>query len=71
MTGQDIIAQLQGKNLGKRLLLPQNMLRSGEEIFLDDVTVADMEKALQVKTDIVKSSGYDFVNAVLGKEMVD
>ena len=71
LTGQDIIAQLQGKNLGNRLLLPQNMLRSGEEIFLDDVTVADMEKALQVKTDIVKSSGYDFVNAVLGKEMVD
>ncbi|NBJ94274.1 DUF512 domain-containing protein [Parablautia muri] len=66
LTGQDMIAQLQGKKLGERLLLPQNMLRSGEEVFLDDVTVMDMEKALQVKIDIVKSSGYDFVNAVLG-----
>ncbi len=66
VTGQDIIAQLKGKELGERLLLPQNMLRSGEEVFLDDVTVTDVEKALQVKTDIVKSSGYDFVNAVLG-----
>ena len=67
LTGHDIIDQLTGKPLGTRLLLPQNMLRSGEEVFLDDVTLQDMEKALQVKTDIVKSSGYDFVNAILGE----
>ena len=67
LTGQDIIAQLKGKELGDRLLLPQNTLRSGETVFLDDVTVSEMEKALQVKIDIVKSSGYDFVNAVLGE----
>ena len=68
LTGQDIIAQLKGKNLGERLLLPQNTLRSGEEVFLDDVTVEEMEKALQVKIDIVKSSGYDFVNAILRED---
>ncbi len=68
LTGQDIIAQLKGQKLGERLLLPQNTLRSGEEVFLDDVTVTDMEKALQVKIDIVKSSGYDFVNAILGED---
>lgn len=65
LTGQDIIAQLKGKELGERLLLPQNVLRSGEDVFLDDVTVSEMEKALQVKVDIVKSSGYDFVDSVL------
>lgn len=68
LTGQDIIAQLKGQKLGDRLLLPQNTLRSGERVFLDDVTVSDMEKALQVKIDIVKSSGYDFVNAILGED---
>ena len=67
LTGQDIIAQLKGKHLGEKLLLPQNVLRSGEEVFLDDITVSELENALQVKLDIVKSSGYDFVNAVLGK----
>ena len=67
LTGQDIIGQLKGKALGKRLLLPQNTLRSGEEIFLDDITLEEMERTLQVKTDIVKSSGYDFVNAILGE----
>ena len=68
LTGQDIIKQLKGKKLGERLLLPKNTLRSGEEIFLDDVTVEEMEKALQVKIDIVKSSGYDFVDAILRED---
>ena len=68
LTGQDIIGQLKGKELGSRLLLPHNVLRSGEDYFLDDVTVGEMEKALQVKVDIVKSSGHDFVCAVLGCE---
>lgn len=66
LTGQDIIRQLQGRSLGERILLPQNVLRSGEDYFLDDVTVGEVEKALQVQVDIVKSSGYDFVHAVLG-----
>lgn len=67
LTGQDLIAQLTGKKLGEALYLPQNVLRSGEEVFLDDVTVTEMEKALQVKVDIIKSSGRDFVNAVLDR----
>ena len=65
LTGRDIIHQLQGKKLGDRVLLPQNVLRSGEDYFLDDVTVEEMENALQVKVDIVKSSGHDFVHTVL------
>ena len=67
LTGQDIQKQLEGKELGDRLLLPQNVLRSGENVFLDDLTVEDLEKALQVRIDIVKSSGYDFVECVIGK----
>ncbi len=65
LTAQDIIAQIQGKPFGDRLLIPDSMLRSGERVFLDDVTVAEMEKTLQVKVDIVKSSGQDFVDKVL------
>ena len=65
LTGQDIIAQLTGKDLGERLLLPQNILRSGEDVFLDDIRVFEVEKALQVKVDIVKSSGYDFLDSIL------
>ena len=59
------MAQLKGAQLGDRLLIPENMLRSGEDVFLDDLRVPDVEKALQVPLNIVKSSGYDFVDAIL------
>ena len=65
LTGQDIISQLQGIDLGNRLLLPQNVLRSGEDYFLDDVTLSQLEETLQVRADIVKSSGRDFVRTIL------
>lgn len=65
LTAQDIMAQLKGKELGERLLLPQNVLRSGEDVFLDDYHLSDVEKTLQVGIDIVKSSGCDFLNSIL------
>ena len=65
ITGQDLKTQLKGKKLGDRLLLPCNMLRSQEEVFLDDVTVSELSEALQVKIDIVKSSGQDFIEAIM------
>ena len=65
LTGQDIMAQLKEADLGEKVLLPCNLLRSGEEVFLDDVTLEELEKALQVRVDIVKSSGQDLVYALL------
>jgi len=65
LTGQDIIAQLKDLDLGNRILLPQNVLRSGENYFLDDITLPELCETLQVKADIVKSSGQDFVQTIL------
>ncbi len=65
ITGQDLMAQLTGQALGSRLLIPSVMLRSGEDVFLDDITVGQLEKALQVPVDIVESSGYDFVTSII------
>ena len=42
ITGQDLEAQLKGRDLGEVLLLPENMLKSGEPVFLDDVTVGQL-----------------------------
>ena len=68
ITGQDIIAQLKGKELGSRLLLPCNMLKADEDVFLDDITVKEVSDALQVPVNIVKSSGQDLIDAILGPE---
>ncbi len=64
VTGGDIIRQLEGKDLGQVVLIPENMLRSGEEVFLDDITLEELKEALQVEVDIVKSSGYDLISRI-------
>ena len=66
LTGQDILGQLRGKNLGERLLLPACMFRSGEDVFLDDITLTEVQSTLQVPVNIVKSGGQDLVYGILG-----
>ena len=65
LTGQDLKKQLTGKELGKQLLLPCNILRTGYDVFLDVVTVVELEKSLQVNINIVKSSGRALIEALL------
>lgn len=65
LTGGDIIAQLKGKDLGDRLLLPANLLRSDEDVLLDDLTVSDIENALQIRVSIVQSEGQAFIDSML------
>jgi putative radical SAM enzyme (TIGR03279 family) len=65
LTGQDILEQLRNEHLGDKLLLPQNVLKSGEPIFLDDMTINELENSLQVPIYIVKSSGQDLIDAII------
>ena len=65
MTGQDIIAQLKGKDLGQVLFLPENVLRAGEEVLLDDLTLSDLAGALEKPVDIIGSEGKKFVDKLL------
>lgn len=65
ITGQDLKKQLEGKELGDKLLLPCHMLRDGEEVFLDDVTVQELSEALHVPIEIVDSDGAVLLHKVL------
>lgn len=69
ITGQDLLAQTKEKEIGNVLAIPCNMLRMGERVFLDDVTVEDVEKTLQVPVLIVKSSGLALLEAMFGYEI--
>ena len=71
LTGQDIIAQLKGKELGECLLIPESMMKADEEIFLDNITIVDLEGALQVNTRIVKSNGLDLVEFILKEKFYE
>ncbi len=66
LTGQDIIAQLKGKDLGTEVRLPESVVRAGTDVFLDDYTVSQVSDALQVRVYTIKSNGYDFVDSCLG-----
>ncbi len=65
IVGKDLIAQLSGKELGTELLIPVCMLRSGEEVFLDDVTVSQVEEALNVKVTAVDNTGDALLAAII------
>ena len=76
VTGQDLIRQLKEKQeaglvLGDSVVIPSNMLRTGERVFLDDVTTADVEAALGTGVVINGPEGKDFVEAVLNPEYHD
>ncbi|MCI5902372.1 MAG: DUF512 domain-containing protein [Blautia sp.] len=65
ITGADLYRQLSGTDLGDRLLLPCSMLRSGEEVFLDDMTVTELSEKLKTEIVIVDEEGEDLVEAIL------
>ena len=69
ITGQDLMAQLKERELGRRLLVPCNMLKTDEDVFLDDFTVEQVSGALQVPIDIVKSSGQDLIDSILNSDI--
>lgn len=64
ITATDLMNQLKGKDLGDSLCIHECMLRSGEQVFLDDYTVSDVMSTLQVPVDIVKSNG-GFIGKIL------
>ncbi|MDD3430326.1 MAG: DUF512 domain-containing protein [Oscillospiraceae bacterium] len=65
VTGTDIIKQVKGKLISKNLIIPETMLREERDLFLDNVSRNDVEKALHVHTFISGQNGADFIDCVL------
>lgn len=61
----DIIAQLQGKDLGMELFIPASMLRADDDVFLDDMPLSELEKMLNISVTSVLNDGYDFLEKLL------
>ncbi len=64
VTGQDIVDQLGALDLGDALFIPDVMLRNSEDVFLDDMTVGDIELALGVSAYIVDSSPWGILEGL-------
>jgi len=65
VTGGDIVRQLNGKKLPKRMLIPENMLRSGEDVFLYDMHVSDVEAQLNVEITVVPCDGGALLDEII------
>ncbi|HZJ76178.1 MAG TPA: DUF512 domain-containing protein [Oscillospiraceae bacterium] len=68
ITGQDIYDALKGRNLGDKIILPQSMMKSDEEIFLDDYTVVELERKLGVPIQISEVEGKRFIQKILNSK---
>jgi len=71
LTGNDIIKQLNNKKLGEYLIIPSNMLKSGyelgdnnQQVFLDNITINDLEQKLNTKVLICDYSGEDLIHII-------
>ena len=72
LTGQDIVKQLtevqqKGECLGERLLLPANMLRAGEDVFLDDMHLSELSKSLNVRVQVPQNTGESLLYNMLNE----
>lgn len=65
ITGKDLQNQLENQLLGTHLLITENMLKFETDIFLDDMSIKDIEDKLKVKIRVVKSEGMDLLNQIL------
>ena len=67
LTATDVIEQLQGCDLGDELLIPATMLRADEDVFLDDLTPADLSRALgNIPIRACRGDGTELIKALLG-----
>jgi NifB/MoaA-like Fe-S oxidoreductase len=67
LTARDMIKTLKEEELGDVLMIPCVMLKSDEDIFLDDVTVGEFSEELGVRVEPVYISGYDFIDKIAGR----
>ncbi len=64
LTGHDLLLNLAGQDLGDGILLPKVMLKHGELVFLDDMSVAEL--ASKLKTNILPVAGVeDLINTCI------
>lgn len=66
LTGKDMLEQLEGKELGEELLIPENTLKADEDMFLCNMTPAELSKKLGVKVRASANDGAELLRSILG-----
>lgn len=69
LTAKDLLDEAKKNPLNERVLIPEVMLRTGEPVFLDDMTLVDFEAAIERKVCVTKVEGQDFLDHILGRKL--
>ena len=64
LTATDLIDQLKDKDLGETLYITRSMMKADEEIFLDNITLKELEEKLNIEVVPCQNEGIDFVDKV-------
>ena len=65
ITGSDLIKNLKNKELGDYLVICGDMLKSDEDVFLDDMTLSEVKETLNTKIVVSGNSGKDTIKAII------
>ncbi len=68
ITGGDLLNQLPTRDLGEELLIPCNMLRYEQDLFLDGMSLDELSKALNIAITVTERGGEDLLWRILGLE---
>ncbi|MBQ5592192.1 MAG: DUF512 domain-containing protein [Clostridia bacterium] len=68
LCGNDICNALSGKELYDEVLIPSVCLRREGDLFLDDMSIEQMNEKLKIKVTPVESDGYVLLQRILGEE---
>ena len=68
VTAEDLISQLEHKNLGCKLFIPEVMLKEGKKFFLDNLSIENVEKNLRVPVKAIKIDGAHLINSIVGND---
>ena len=64
LTATDLIDQLKNEDLGETLYITRSMMKADEEIFLDNITLKELEEKLNLEVVPCKNEGTDVVDKI-------
>ncbi|WP_304340730.1 DUF512 domain-containing protein [Metaclostridioides mangenotii] len=65
ITAKDILEQLKGEDIGDVLYITRSMLKADEEIFLDNITLEELQDIMKIKIIPCLNEGKDFIDKIL------
>ena len=66
LTGQDLLGQLDGQDLGEALLVPEVMLKADDDLFLDDLSLDELSAHLKIPIVKIASTPWGLLDGLEG-----